>query len=79
MASTQTNGVLPINPSQTNPKAQKPPSHNRTAGPKLKVVIRRLAPALTELEFKASLGDEWALGGGRVDWFSYKIGKDSKE
>lgn len=79
MANTDTNGVLPINPSQTNSKAQKTPSHNRTAGPKLKAVIRRLAPALTEAEFKATLGNEWALGAGKVDWFSYKIGKDSKE
>lgn len=79
MANTQTNGVLSINPSQTNPKAQKTTSHNRTAGPKLKVVIRRLAPALTEAEFKATLGKQWAVGGGKVDWFSYKVGKDSKE
>lgn len=79
MANTHTNGVLPINPSQTNSKAQKTAPHNRTAGQKLKVVIRRLAPALMEAEFKAIIGNEWGVGGGRVDWFSYKAGKDSKE
>ena len=79
MANSHANGVLPINPNQTNKNTQKAAPHNRTAGPKLKVVIRRLAPALTEAEFKAALGNEWASGAGRVDWFSYKIGKDSKE
>ena len=79
MANTHANGLLPINPSQTNSRAQRTTSNNRTANPKLKVVIRRLAPALSELEFKAALGPQWALGAGRVDWFSYKIGKDSKE
>jgi len=75
---TQTNGVLPITASQAASKMQKP-SHTRAAGPKLKVVVRRLAPALTEAEFMKTLGDEWKSGGGRVDWASYKPGKDSKE
>ena len=75
---TQPNGLLPVTASQTSGNtakqiATKPPSL------KLKVVIRRLAPGLTEDEFTTVLGDEWKLGQGRVDWFLYKAGKDSKE
>jgi regulator of nonsense transcripts 3 len=74
----QTNGVLAITASQTfgnGPRsaATKPPS------PKLKVVVRRLAPGLTEAEFTSILGDDWTVGQGKVDWFLYKSGKDSKE
>ncbi|RDW66044.1 hypothetical protein BP6252_09679 [Coleophoma cylindrospora] len=74
----QTNGLLPIGVSQTSsstPKTStmKPPS------PKLKVIVRRLAPGLTEAEFTTILGEEWKLGGGKVDWFLYKPGKDSKD
>jgi regulator of nonsense transcripts 3 len=45
----------------------------------LKVVVRRLAPALTEAEFMKLIGEEWKVGAGRVDWFSYKPGKVSIE
>ncbi|KFY53664.1 hypothetical protein V496_07415, partial [Pseudogymnoascus sp. VKM F-4515 (FW-2607)] len=73
----QTNGVLPIPASQTAPKTSKA-SQNR-AGPSLKVVVRRLAPALTEAEFMKIIGEEWKVGAGRVDWFSYKPGKVSTD
>ncbi|KFY40809.1 hypothetical protein V494_03307, partial [Pseudogymnoascus sp. VKM F-4513 (FW-928)] len=73
----QTNGVLPIPASQTAPKMSKA-SQNR-AGPSLKVVVRRLAPALTEAEFMKIIGEEWNAGAGRVDWFSYKPGKVSTD
>jgi len=53
--------------------AIKPPSQ------KLKVVIRRLPPGLTEDELTAILGDSWKIGQGKVDWVNYKPGKDSKE
>ena len=46
---------------------------------RLKVVVRRLAPGLTEEEFTTALGEEWKVGSGKVDWVSYKIGKTSKE
>jgi regulator of nonsense transcripts 3 len=72
---TQSNGVLQVSATQTTAKA----SSNKAAGPRLKVVVRRLAPGLTEAEFTRFLGDEWTLGQGKVDWFSYKPGKDSKE
>lgn len=45
----------------------------------MKVVVRRLAPALTEAEFMKIIGEEWKVGAGRVDWFSYKPGKVSTE
>jgi regulator of nonsense transcripts 3 len=74
----QTNGILLVTASQTAGNASKA-SANKLAGPRLKVVIRRLAPSLTEVEFIKLLGDDWKLGQGRVNWFSYKLGKDSKE
>ncbi|KAL8933488.1 MAG: hypothetical protein Q9211_005758, partial [Gyalolechia sp. 1 TL-2023] len=46
---------------------------------RLKILIRRLPPGLTEEEFQIALGDEWRVGGGRVDWASYKPGKVSKD
>ena len=74
----QANGILPITASQTAGNASKA-SANKSTGPRLKVVIRRLAPGLTEAEFMKLLGDDWRLGQGKMDWFSYKPGKDSKE
>jgi Smg-4/UPF3 family len=78
MPRDQINGILPVTASQTAGNTSKA-SANKSAGPRLKVVIRRLAPGLTEAEFVKLLGDDWRLGQGRVDWFSYKPGKDSKE
>lgn len=74
----QTNGVLSVNTTQTpgNPSKQpagKPPSS------KMKLIVRRLAPGLTEAEYLSVLDDEWKVGQGKVDWFQYKPGKDSKE
>jgi regulator of nonsense transcripts 3 len=43
------------------------------------LVVRRLPPGLTEVEFCAILGADWAVGNGKVDWFSYAAGKISKE
>ena len=74
----QINGILPVTASQTAGNASKV-SVDKSTGPRLKVVIRRLAPGLTEAEFIKLLGDDWKLGQGRVDWFSYKQGKDSQE
>ncbi|KAK4223194.1 Smg-4/UPF3 family-domain-containing protein [Podospora fimiseda] len=42
-----------------------------------KVVVRRLPPGMTEEEFVTILGDEWKVGNGKVDWFSYAPGKIS--
>lgn len=70
MARKDAPGVLPI--------AQKAPQ-SKPASARLKVVVRRLAPGLTEAEFLNNLGDEWRVGEGKVDWFMYKPGKDSKE
>jgi len=75
---TQTNGVLAVSASQTSGGNQKP-AISKPSNPKLKVLIRRLPPGLTEAEFISILGSEWKLGGGKVDWFLFKSGKDSKE
>ncbi len=77
------NGILSIPASATQKGASTTlPStalHSRASAPRLKVVIRRLAPGLTQDEFEGALGDEWKLGEGKVDWRVFKSGKLSKE
>lgn len=74
-------GILPIPASATQKRnpAQTDSMSTRIAAPRLKLVIRRLPPALTEAEFEAALGDDWKVNGGKVDWVVYKAGKTSKE
>lgn len=45
----------------------------------MKLVVRRLPPGLSQNEFEAALGEEWKLGGDKVDWGVYKAGKVPKE
>jgi regulator of nonsense transcripts 3 len=73
----QANGVIAISASQTSVNAAKPSAHRSTN--KLKVVVRRLPPGLTEEEFTTILGHSWKVGNGKVDWLSYEPGKDSKK
>ena len=51
----------------------------KVSGPRLKVQIRRLPPGLSQVELEQTLGGEWAVGSGRVDWMEYKRGKVSTE
>lgn len=79
-----TNGVLPVPAAvlqKQSPPSNAPrgPARSKPALPRTKVVVRRLPPGLTEEEFQITLGDEWKVGGGTVDWFQYKPGKISKE
>lgn len=75
-----TGGVLqiPAAATQKNPPkpAKKPP---KPATPRLKLLVRRLPPGLTQAEFETALGEEWKAGGGKIDWLQYKPGKVSKE
>jgi regulator of nonsense transcripts 3 len=77
------NGVLPIPAAvlqKQSPTANpRGPARSKPNSPRLKVVIRRLPPGLTQEEFEAALGDDWKVGGAKVDWFVYKPGKVSKE
>ncbi|GFF24495.1 regulator of nonsense transcripts 3A [Aspergillus lentulus] len=75
-----TGGVLQIpaaatqkNTSTASRKAPKPPA------PRLKLLVRRLPPGLTQSEFENALGSEWMVGAGKVDWYQYKPGKVSKD
>lgn len=61
------------------PQQNMGPTPTKAASPRLKVIIRRLPPGLTETEFYVCLGEEWKLGRERVDWASFKPGKVSKE
>jgi regulator of nonsense transcripts 3 len=74
----QANGVLPVAGSQTAGNSSKP-NGPKPPAPKLKVIVRRLPPGLTEAEFISVLGHDWKLGQGKVDYYVYKPGKDSKE
>ncbi|KAJ6782190.1 hypothetical protein PWT90_03695 [Aphanocladium album] len=44
-----------------------------------KLVLRRLPPGMTEVECLNILGETWALGKGKVDWFSFIPGKISTD
>lgn len=73
-------GVLPMPTAvlQRNANASHGPASRATA-PRLKLVLRRLPPGLTQQEFEAALGEEWKTGEGKVDWMLYKPGKISTE
>ena len=51
----------------------------RIAAPRLKLLVRRLPPGLTQPEYEAIIGEDWKVDGGKVDWLVYKAGKISKE
>jgi regulator of nonsense transcripts 3 len=89
MASTKTgNGILAVPASLTNKKVNSstssaigvgPSVSQNSAIPRLRLIVRRLPPGLTQVEFEETLGEEWRMGAGQVDWFAYKDGKISKE
>ena len=76
IASRQSGILLASNAANTNRNSVVP---QKGRDVKLKVVVRRLAPGLTEEEFRQALGEEWLSGGRMVDWTSYEHGKVSKE
>ena len=61
-------GVLPVSGATRAASAKAP-------AVKLKLEIRRLPPGLTLTEFEETLGNDWKLGNGRVDWREYRQGK----
>ena len=76
------NGVLPINATtikKSTSARSDPKASVKAPAPRLRIIIRRLPPGLTETEFWTALGEEWMLGNGKVDWAAYKAGKVSKE
>ncbi|KAL5338267.1 Smg-4/UPF3 family-domain-containing protein [Aspergillus crustosus] len=78
--SKSTAGVLQVPVSATQKGA---PSSSRRApkppAPRLKLLVRRLPPGLTQEEFETALGAEWKAGSGKVGWSQYKPGKVSKD
>lgn len=78
---SRSNGVLSI-PASATQKRNGPESEGFNSKPvttRLKIIIRRLPPGLTQAEFEEALGDDWKVGRSRVDWVVYKEGKVSKE
>ncbi|KAK4175880.1 putative regulator of nonsense transcripts [Triangularia setosa] len=75
LLSRKTNGTTAVAQSSADsPKATK----TKAPANGEKVVIRRLPPGMTEEEYHNILGDEWKLGNGKVDWFSWCSGKVSQ-
>jgi regulator of nonsense transcripts 3 len=77
-----TNGILPMPTTVLQNKstpAPRGPAPKKPTPPRLKVVLRRLPPGLTEAEFWNVVGEEWRVGAGKVDWFAFKEGKISTE
>ncbi|OXV09857.1 hypothetical protein Egran_02378 [Elaphomyces granulatus] len=74
-------GVLPIPVSATQKASVSlgKKSTHRSPATRLKLLVRRLPPGLTQAEFETLLGEEWRAGSGKVDWFQYKNGKISKD
>lgn len=77
----RSNGVLSIPASATQKKhgPSREVQASRAMTTRLKIIIRRLPPGLTQAEFEDALGGEWKCGGDKVDWAVYKPGKLSKE
>jgi regulator of nonsense transcripts 3 len=76
------NGVLPVNPGVMKKPAGapvQPKPAQKAASPKLRLIVRRLPPGLTEAEFWPLIGEEWRVGAGKVDWAAFKEGKVSNE
>lgn len=76
------NGILPVPAAATrrSTKAEVPGRQPAKVGAaRLRLIIRRLPPGLTEVEFWLALGGEWKSGLTKVDWAAYKPGKVSKE
>lgn len=71
-------GVLPVTLLQKNTPTQTTRGP-KSAQPRLKLICRRLPPGLTKAEFVDALGDEWKVGGGKIDWMNYRKGKISTE
>ncbi|KAE8164411.1 Smg-4/UPF3 family-domain-containing protein [Aspergillus tamarii] len=89
-AGKSTGGVLqiPIAATQKNTAnasataaaaAPTPKKAPKPAAPRLKLLVRRLPPGLTQAEFETAIGPEWKIGAGKIDWFQYKPGKVSKD
>ncbi|KAL4973099.1 Smg-4/UPF3 family-domain-containing protein [Aspergillus desertorum] len=77
--SKSSGGVLQIPASATQKNAPAPKKAPKPAAPRLKLLVRRLPPGLTQEEFETALGAEWKVGAGRVSWTQYKPGKVSKD
>ena len=77
----RSNGVLSIPASATQKRVATEPEvlNPKPVTSRLKIVVRRLPPGLTQAEFEDALGDDWKISKGKVDWAIYKEGKISKE
>ncbi|KAF6228884.1 hypothetical protein HO133_006996 [Letharia lupina] len=64
----RSNGVLSI-PASATQKRSGPDSEGLMSKPattRLKLIVRRLPPGLTQAEFEEALGDDWKVNGGKL-------------
>lgn len=80
-SSTRSNGVLsiPVSATQKRIGTSSARVSTKSTSLRMKIIVRRLPPGLTSIEFESALGEEWKINGGKVDWVNYKQGKVSKE
>ncbi|KAI0853908.1 Smg-4/UPF3 family-domain-containing protein [Daldinia vernicosa] len=74
----KSNGVLPVSSTpmaNETPKATKAKDSPRGK----KVLVRRLPPGITEVEFWTILGEEWKSGNGKVEWTRFQEGQISQD
>ncbi|KAJ6003284.1 hypothetical protein N7451_005831 [Penicillium sp. IBT 35674x] len=74
-----TAGLLQIPATATQKSSGPAKKAHKLPAPRLKLLIRRLPPGLTQVELEGILGAEWKVGAGKVDWLQYKAGKVSKD
>lgn len=72
-------GLLNVSAAQTAANGKGHVNASRGPPQRLKMIIRRLPPGLTQQEFETAIGDEWKVGQGKVSWALFRPGKTSKE
>ncbi|KKY19925.1 putative nonsense-mediated mrna decay protein [Phaeomoniella chlamydospora] len=64
---------------KSSPNSTSNRASTRAPAPRLKLILRRLPPGLTQDEFTTALGAEWNAGAGKIEWMAYKDGKISRD
>lgn len=62
-------------PSQPQHQHSGKQNHQPKNTARLKLLVRRLPPALTKDEFLSALGDDWKVPSNKIDWLEYRCGK----
>lgn len=74
MKPQSTAGIIKVNPTILQKDAPKV----EHSGVRLKLLLRRLPPSLTKDELLTTIGSDWHVGTGKVDWIEFRAGKISR-